>query len=87
MKYQNKEKDVVINQDKNFDKILIELNIDANNKIVIIKKHNFSEIHNDSYILFYALVNNYLLADNSFIDECGYSIYYRIFNIRSFYSI
>ena len=68
------------------DKILIELNIDANNKIVIIKKHNSSEIH-DSYILFYALVNNYLLADNSFIDECGYSIYYRIFNIRSFYSI
>ena len=52
------------------DKILIELNIDANNKIVIIKKHNSSEIHNDSYILFYALVNNYLLADNSFIDEC-----------------
>ena len=51
------------------DKILIELNIDANNKIVIIKKHNSSEIH------------------NSFIDECGYSIYYRIFNIRSFYSI
>lgn len=69
------------------DKILIELNIDANNKIVIIKKHNSSEIHNDSCILFYALVNNYLLADNSFIDECGYSIYYRIFNIRSFYSI
>ena len=63
------------------DKILIELNIDANNKIVIIKKHN------SSYILFSALVNNYLLADNSFIDECGYSIYYRIFNIRSFYSI
>lgn len=31
------------------DKILIELNIDANNKIVIIKKHNFSEIHNNSY--------------------------------------
>lgn len=69
------------------DKILLEFNIDENNKMVFMKKHNSNELHNDTYIVFKTPKNNYLLADNSFTDEVGYSIYYRMFNIRCFCSV
>lgn len=44
-------------------------------------------MHNDSYVFFEHKKKKYLLTDASFVDEFGYSMYHRIFNVQKFQSI
>ncbi len=67
--------------------LLFLLSIDDENKLIAKKKKNYDEIHNDSCIFFENHKKKYLLTDASFVDEWGYSMFHRIFNIKEFQSI
>lgn len=67
--------------------MIFSLNIDNENKINVKRKRNFNKIHNDSCLFFENNKNKFLLSDASFVDEIGYSMYYRIFNVYEFKSI
>lgn len=67
--------------------IIFLLNIDSDNRIVAERKKDFEKLHNDSYVFFEHKEKKYLLTDASFVDEFGYSMYHRIFNVQKFQSI
>lgn len=67
--------------------IIFLLDLDIDNRIIAERKKDYKKIHNDSYVFFEHKQKKYLLTDTSFLDEFGYSMYHRIFNIKKFQSI
>ena len=67
--------------------VIFLLNIDNENRIIVERKKEGEKLHNDSCVFFEHKKKKFLLTDASFVDEFGYSMYHRIFNIKKFQSI